>query len=462
MAFFWFCRQAPVEKEGVNRVAKFTSEDVRNLAKEMGVKFVRLQFTDIFGILKNVSITVEQLDKALAGELMFDGSSIDGFVRIEESDMYLRPDPNTFVTFPWRPREGGVARLICDIYNSDGTPFEGDPRYVLKRAIREAGEMGFIMNVGPEAEFFLFHVDSEGKPTTVTHDSAGYFDLTPVDLGENARRDMVLTLEQMGFEIEASHHEVAPGQHEIDFKYADALNIADKIVTFKFVVRTIAQRHGLHATFMPKPIFGIAGSGMHMNQSLMKDGENAFYDPNGDDGLSKTCLHYVGGLMKHIRAITAVTNPTVNSYKRLVSGYEAPVYIAWSSRNRSPLIRIPAKKGLSTRIELRSPDPSCNPYLALAVCLKAGLEGIKKQIVPPPQCNRNIYEMTAAEREEMGIGTIPQNLQEALDELQKDNVIKDALGEHVLRMFTEAKRIEWERYRIQVHPWEIDQYLTKF
>lgn len=441
---------------------KYTSDDVRRLAKEWGVKFVRLQFTDIFGILKNVAITVEQLDKALDGELMFDGSSIEGFVRIEESDMYLRPDPSTFSIFPWKPREGAVARLICDIYNVDGTPFEGDPRYVLRRAVQEAAEMGYTMNVGPEAEFFLFHVDSDGRPTTVTHDRAGYFDLTPVDLGENARRDMVLTLEQMGFEIEASHHEVAPGQHEIDFKYSDALDIADKIVTFKFVVRTIAQRHGLHASFMPKPLFGTAGSGMHLNQSLAKDGQNAFYDPSSPDGLSKECLYYIGGLIRHIRAITAITNPTVNSYKRLVSGFEAPVYIAWSSQNRSPLIRIPAKKGPSTRIELRSPDPSCNPYLALAVCLKAGLQGIKNQIEPPPPCNRNIYAMTPEERKEAGVGDLPQSLHEALEELKRDTLIQEALGPHVFSRFVEAKQIEWDRYRIQVHPWEIEEYLTKF
>ncbi|MCL6634780.1 MAG: type I glutamate--ammonia ligase [Peptococcaceae bacterium] len=443
-------------------MAKLTNDDVRNLARELGVKFVRLQFTDIFGILKNVAITIEQLDKALDGELMFDGSSIEGFVRIEESDMYLRPDPSTFVVFPWKPRDGAVARLICDIYNPDGTPFQGDPRYVLRRAVREAGEMGYTMNVGPEAEFFLFHVDSDGRPTTVTHDRAGYFDLTPVDLGENARRDMVLTLEQMGFEIEASHHEVAPGQHEIDFKYSDALDIADKIVTFKFVVRTIAQRHGLHATFMPKPIFGIAGSGMHLNQSLMKDGRNAFYDPGAPDGLSRDAYHYVGGLIKHIKAISAITNPTVNSYKRLVSGYEAPVYIAWSAQNRSPLIRVPAKRGMSTRIELRSPDPSCNPYLALAVCLKAGIEGIKNGTMPPAPCNRNIYEMTPDERREMGIGSLPESLHEALLELQKDAVIGEALGEHVLQRFTGAKQIEWDRYRVQVHPWEIEEYLTRY
>lgn len=438
------------------------SDDVRNLAKELDVKFVRLQFTDIFGVLKNVSITVEQLDKALDGELMFDGSSIEGFVRIEESDMYLRPNPSTFVVFPWKPSEGAVARLICDIYTSDGSPFVGDPRYVLRRAVEHAASKGYSMNVGPEAEFFLFHVDDEGRPTTITHDRAGYFDLTPVDLGENARRDMIITLQQMGFEIEASHHEVAPGQHEIDFKYSDALDIADKIVTFKFVVRTVAQRHGLHATFMPKPIFGIAGSGMHLNQSLMKDGNNAFFDPDTKNQLSKECMHYIGGLMAHAPAITAIANPNVNSYKRLVSGYEAPVYIAWAYKNRSPLVRVPAKRGPSTRVELRSPDPSCNPYLALAACLRAGLDGIENCIEPPSPCERNIYRMTTGERVKLGIGRLPESLQEALWELQKDSVIRDALGEHVYQRFMEAKRIEWDRYRMQVHPWELEEYLTKF
>lgn len=441
---------------------EYTNDDVRSLVREYGVKFIRLQFTDIFGVLKNVSIPVEQLDKALNNELMFDGSSIEGFVRIEESDMYLRPDPSTFVIFPWKPREGAVARLICDIYNADGTPFIGDPRNVLRRAIAEAEEMGYTMNVGPEAEFFLFHVDEEGKPTTITHDRAGYFDMTPVDLGENARRDMVMTLQQMGFEIEASHHEVAPGQHEIDFKYSNALDIADKVVTFKFVVRTIAQRHGLHATFMPKPIFGIAGSGMHLNQSLMKNGENAFFDPGTPNQLSLDCLYYIGGLMKHISAITAITNPTVNSYKRLVSGYEAPVYIAWSYRNRSPLIRVPAKRGQSTRIELRNPDPSCNPYLALAVCLKAGLDGIKNKIEPPKPCDRNIYELTTEEREQLGIGTLPESLNDALHHLSMDGVVQEALGPHVMQRYMEAKKIEWNSYRMQVHPWELEQYLTKF
>ena len=439
-----------------------TKEDVLLRAKEADVKFIRLQFTDIFGVLKNVAITIEQLEKALDGEMMFDGSSIEGFVRIEESDMYLIPDPNTFAVFPWRPREGSVARLICDVYNHDGTPFEGCPRNTLKRALAEAAEMGLAMNVGPEAEFFLFHTDAEGKPTTITHDKAGYFDLTPVDLGENARRDMVMTLEELGFEIEASHHEVAPGQHEIDFKYDDALDIADKIMTFKFVVRTVAQRHGLHATFMPKPIFGIAGSGMHMNMSLFSGEQNAFYDPNTPDQLSDVAKYYIGGLIKHAKAIAAITNPTVNSYKRLVPGYEAPVYIAWSARNRSPLIRIPAKRGVSTRIELRNPDPACNPYLATAVALKAGLDGIKNKIQPPPPTDKNIYEMTAEERLAEGIDSLPSSIYEAIQYLSRDEVLKCALGSHAYNRFIEAKMIEWDKYRVQVHPWELDEYLAVY
>ncbi|HBC93302.1 MAG TPA: type I glutamate--ammonia ligase [Pelotomaculum sp.] len=431
-------------------------------ARNLGVKFIRLQFTDIFGVMKNVAITVEQLDKALDNELMFDGSSIHGFARIEESDMYLRPDSKSFAVFPWRPREGGVARLICDVYNPDGSPFEGDPRHVLKKVLTEAAEMGYTMQVGPEMEFFLFNVDKDGRPTLETHDSAGYFDLAPVDLGENARRSMVLTLEEMGFEIEASHHEVAPGQHEIDFKYSEALDVADKIMTFKMVVRTTAQRHGLHATFMPKPVFGINGSGMHMNQSLFKDGKNAFYDPSTPDQLSETAKYYIGGLMKHARAIAALTNPTVNSYKRLVPGYEAPVYVAWSGRNRSPLIRIPAKRGSSTRVELRNPDPACNPYLAIAVALKAGLDGIKNKIQAPPPTNQNIYHMTAAERRELNIDSLPGSLAEAMQELAKNDVIKSALGDHVYEKFIEAKMLEWDQYRIQIHAWEVDEYLTKF
>ncbi|OPY59343.1 MAG: Glutamine synthetase [Pelotomaculum sp. PtaU1.Bin035] len=431
-------------------------------ARNLGVKFIRLQFTDILGVMKNVAITIEQLDKALDGELMFDGSSIHGFARIEESDMYLRPDLKSFAMFPWRPREGGVARLICDVYNPDGSPFAGDPRYILKKVLAEAAEMGYSMQVGPELEFFMFQIDQDGNPTLDTHDDAGYFDLAPVDLGENARRSMVLTLEEMGFEIEASHHEVAPGQHEIDFKYSDALDVADKIMTFKMVVRSTAQRHGMHATFMPKPVFGINGSGMHMNQSLFKDGQNAFYDPSTPDQLSDVARYYIGGLMKHARSMAAVTNPTVNSYKRLVPGYEAPVYIAWSGRNRSPLIRIPAKRGNSTRIELRNPDPACNPYLAIAVALKAGLDGIKNKIQPPPPADMNIYHMTAEQRDEMNISSLPASLLEALDELSKNDVMKSVLGPHVYEKFIEAKRHEWDSYRVQVHPWEVNEYLAKF
>jgi len=442
---------------------KYSKEDIMKICKEENVKFIRLQFTDIFGTMKNVSITLGQLEKALNNEIMFDGSSIEGFVRIEESDMYLRPDLNSFVIFPWRAtEEGKVARLICDVYNADDTPFEGCPRNTLKRVLKEAEDMGYTIYVGPEAEFFLFHTNPDGSPTTNTHDNAGYFDLAPVDLGENARRDICLTLENMGFEIEASHHETAPGQHEIDFKYDDALTTADNIMTFKMVVRIIAQQHGLHATFMPKPVYGIAGSGMHINQSIFKDGENVFYDPDAKWQLSEIALNYIGGLMKHAPAITAITNPLVNSYKRLVSGYEAPVYIAWSARNRSPLIRIPAKRGVSTRVELRSPDPSCNPYLALAVTLKAGLDGIKNKIVPPEPVNRNIFDMTEQERAEGHVPSLPSTLYEAIQCLQKDRLIRDTLGEHCYTRYVEAKLIEWNEYKVQVTPWELKKYLTRF
>ncbi len=443
-------------------MSKYSCEDVLRMAKEHDVRFVRLQFTDIFGTMKNVAIMVDQLPKALGNEMMFDGSSIEGFVRIEESDMYLYPDPNSFVVFPWRSAHGKVARLICDIYKADGTPFEGDQRYVLKKAIREAEDMGYHMCAGPEAEFFLFHTASDGSPTTITHDNAGYFDLGPVDHGESARRDICITLEDMGFEIEASHHELAPGQHEIDFKYGDALTTADNVMTFKLIVRVIAQRHGLHATFMPKPLYGVAGSGMHINQSLFKDGKNAFHDPNGELELSQEAYYYIGGLLKHARGMAAITNPLVNSYKRLVSGYEAPVHIAWSARNRSPLIRIPTKRGSGTRVELRNPDPACNPYLALAVSLRAGLEGIRKKITPPRPTNRNIYEMTTEERQQAGITDLPKDLDEAIDELMKDELVKETLGPHILDRYTEAKRIEWNEYRMRISPWELEQYLSKY
>ena len=441
----------------------YTRDDILHLVKELNIKFIRLQFADVLGISKNVAIPVQQLEKALDGELMFDGSSIEGFVRIEESDMYLRPDTNTFTVFPWNSHAGGgEARLICDIYNPDGTPFAGCPRNTLRRAIKEAETMGYQLNAGPEAEFFLFLKDEEGRATTKTHDRGSYFDLMPVDLGEAARRDMVLTLQEMGFEVEASHHEVAPGQHEIAFKYADALTTADNIATFKLVVRTIALQHNLHATFMPKPIFGIAGSGMHTHQSLFKEGKNSFFDAQDPSQLSMTARYYIGGLLSHVNGFTAITNPLVNSYKRLVPGYEAPVYIAWSEHNRSPLVRIPARRGVGTRVELRNPDPSCNPYLTLAVTLMAGLDGIKNKTLPPAPVNQNIYDMTDAERAELGIGSLPATLGNALYELSKNEVVRKALGEHIYDRFMEAKTIEWTRYRNQVHQWELDNYLTVF
>ncbi|WP_018247465.1 type I glutamate--ammonia ligase [Orenia marismortui] len=440
-----------------------TKEDVLKKAKELNVKFIRLQFTDILGIIKNVAITVNQLEDALDGKIMFDGSSVDGFTRINESDMYLKPDYDTFTVFPWRPKEGGsVARLICDVYKPDGTSFGGDPRQVLKKVLDEAKEMGYEMYVGPEPEFFLFEKDENGEATTITNDQGGYFDLAPMDAGQDPRRDIVLALENMGFEMEASHHEVAPGQHEIDFKYDHALRTADNVATFKFVVKAIADSHDLHATFMPKPIFGENGSGMHVHQSLFKDGENAFYDEDDKLGLSQVAKYYIGGLLKHAKAIAAITNPTVNSYKRLVPGYEAPVYLAWSSSNRSSLIRIPAARGLGTRLEMRNPDPSCNPYLAFAVMLKAGLDGIKNQIEPPAEVLDNIYTMNADRKEDLGIESLPSSLKEALDYLVNDEVIQSALGEHVLEHFLDAKIIEWDIYRTQVHQWELDQYLRVY
>ncbi|WP_251549222.1 type I glutamate--ammonia ligase [Neobacillus muris] len=444
-------------------MAKYTREDIQRMASEENVKFIRLQFTDILGTIKNVEIPISQLEKALDNKMMFDGSSIEGFVRIEESDMLLYPDLDTWVVFPWTAEKGKVARLICDIYNPDGTPFDGDPRNNLRRVLKEMEELGFTnFNLGPEPEFFLFKLDQSGEPTLELNDQGGYFDLAPTDLGENCRRDIVLELEEMGFEIEASHHEVAPGQHEIDFKYADALTACDQIQTFKLVVKTIARKHGLHATFMPKPLFGVNGSGMHCNLSLFKDGENAFFEPTGDLQLSDTARQFIAGVLKHAPSFTAVTNPTVNSYKRLVPGYEAPCYVAWSARNRSPLIRIPASRGLSTRIEVRSVDPSANPYLAMAVLLKAGLDGIKNKLTPPAPVDRNIYVMSKEERIEEGIIDLPATLLAALENLKTDEVIVSGLGEHIFEHFVEAKEIEWDMFRTVVHPWERDQYLTQY
>lgn len=432
------------------------------IVEEEDVEFIRLQFTDMFGTLKNIAITASQLEKALDNKCMFDGSSIEGFVRIEESDMYLYPDLNTFEIFPWRPQQGKVARLICDVYKPDGTPFEGDPRFILRKVLEDAKQLGYTFAVGPECEFFLFHTDDYGNPTTMTHEKAGYFDLAPVDLGENCRRDMVLNLESMGFEIEASHHEVAPAQHEIDFKYADALHTADNIMTFKLTVKSIAKRHGLYATFMPKPKVGECGSGMHINMSISKDGKNIFVDKNDSIGLSKEAYSFIAGIMEHMKGITIIANPLINSYKRLVPGYEAPVHIAWSATNRSPLIRIPAASGEETRVELRSPDPAANPYLILAVCLAAGLDGIKRGATPPDSVDRNIFEMTDEERASLGVERIPASLEEAVEEFKKDKFVQKVLGEHISKKVIEAKEKEWEEYRAQVTEWELEQYLHKF
>jgi len=442
-------------------MSNYTKQDIMQLVEEEDVEFIRLQFTDMFGILKNVAITSHQLERALDNQCMFDGSSIEGFVRIEESDMYLYPDLDTFEIFPWRPQQGRVARIICDVYGSDGKPFEGDPRYVLKKVVKEAKDMGYTLNVGPECEFFLFHTDDDGQPTTISHEKASYFDLGPVDLGENARRDMVLTLEDMGFEIEASHHEMAPAQHEIDFKYDEALHTADQIMTFKLTVKTIAKRHGLFASFMPKPKYGMNGSGMHINMSLEKDGNNIFFDKEDKMQLSKEAYYFIGGIMQHMKGMAAITNPLVNSYKRLIPGYEAPIYIAWSATNRSPLIRIPASREEGTRVELRCPDPAANPYLALAVCLAAGLDGIQNQIMPPAAVDKNVYEMRLDEKEAKGIEALPSTLNEAVNEMEKDAFILEVLGEHVSNNYITAKRTEWAAYTSQVTDWEIEEYLYK-
>ena len=436
-----------------------TKEEILARARELGVSFVRLQFTDILGIVKNVSIPVEQLGKALDNEIMFDGSSIEGFTRIEESDMNLRPDPATFAVFPWRPRDGAVARLICDVYLPDGKPFAGDPRYVLKRAMDEAANLGYTVMAGPECEFFLFQCDGDGCPTTQTQDEAGYFDLAPVDRGEDARREIVLALTEMGFDIEASHHEVARGQHEIDFKYGDCLTTADRVVTLKLATRSVAAKHGLCATFMPKPLFGVNGSGMHVHLSLFNKGKNVFYDPNGRYRLSETALQFIAGILAHAPGLTAVANPLVNSYKRLVPGYEAPVYISWSAVNRSALIRVPAAREQGTRAEFRSPDPSCNPYLTFAAIIAAGLDGIKKKLTPPESVHENIYHMSAAERAKAGIKSLPGSLAEALELLQADPVVSEVLGPHVFEHFVQAKEAEYDAYRIRVHDWEIAQYM---
>ena len=443
-----------------------TAANIRRDVKEKNIKFLRLLFTDILGTLKNVEVpaTDEQLDKLFDNKMMFDGSSIEGFVRINESDMYLYPDWDTWIIFPWGDEYGKVAGVICDVYTAEGQPFPGDPRGVLKRNLNNMEKLGFKkFNLGPEPEFFLFKLDENQEPTLEVNDKGGYFDLAPTDLAGNTRREIVNVLTDLGFEVEASHHEVAVGQHEIDFKYADALKACDNIQIFKLVVKTIARKHGLHATFMAKPKFGINGSGMHCNMSLFtEDGQNAFYDEAGDMGLSEAANYFIGGLLKHAYNYTAITNPTVNSYKRLVPGYEAPVYIAWAGRNRSPLIRVPASRGMSTRVELRSVDPSANPYLTMAVLLASGLDGIENKITAPEAVEANIYVMTESERKAHGITDLPSTLHNAVKALREDEVVTAALGEHVLVNFVEAKKIEWASYAQFVSQWEIDNYLELY
>ena len=435
----------------------YSREDILRLIRDEDVQFIRMQFTDLFGQMKNVAVTASQAERALDGEIMIDGSSIQGFVRVEESDQYLRPDLDTFAILPWRPQLGKVARLICGVYESDGTSFAGDPRNVLKSVLARAGDQ--VFQVGAELEFFLFQADENGKPTTRTSDEAGYFDLGPLDHGEGVRREVTLALEKMGVEVEASHHEAAAGQHEIDLKYADALTAADSIMTGKLAVKTLAQRSGLHATFMPKPIPGVPGSGMHVNMSLSQDGRNLFSDEAAPDGLSLLARQFLAGLLDHASGFCAVTNPLVNSYKRLVPGYEAPCHAAWSAANRSALVRVPSHRG--ARLELRSPDPACNPYLAFAVCLAAGLDGVERRLDPPPAVTGNLSAMSPEDLAKRGVRSLPASLDEALSALERDPVALEALGPCAGR-YLEGKRREWEAYRTQVTQWELDRYLTAY
>ena len=431
-------------------------------AKQERVRFMRLQFTDILGSIKNVEIPEPQFRRALEGQVVFDGSSILGFSRERESDMILLPDPATFRVFPWEDRRGKVARMICDVRLPDGLPFTGCPRTALKRVVKSAADSGFQLMVATEVEFFLFQRSADGKATSVTHDVGGYFDLAPVDRGEEARRDMVSTLERMGFNVEAAHHEVAPGQHEIDFKLADAVEAADNISTCRFVVRKIALDHGLHATFMPKPLFGQSGSGLHMFQALFRDGRNAFLDAKAPQGLSSVGRHYIAGLLEHARGMLVITNPLVNSYKRLVPGYEAPTHVAWSETNRSPLIRISSRRGEGTLCEFRLPDPACNPYLALVAILSSGLEGIRQKMDPGPPVNKDIFGMSQREKGRLRVQDLPGDLSEAVRSFEKDRFLQAALGAHISKSIVEAKRAEWQEYIGQVHPWELDRYLSYY
>lgn len=440
----------------------YTREDILRLAKESDVRYVRLQFTDMLGTVKNVEIPVGNLDRALDNDIMFDGSSIKGFVRIDEADMYLYPDLNTWLVLEWEKSPvGKVARLICDVYKSDRTPYEGDPRFILKRNLLELKKLGFDkFNVGVEPEFFLFKLDASGKPTMEFSDLGGYFDLSPIDGSEDVRRDIVLELQRMGFEMEVSHHEVAYGQHEINFHFDNALEACDNIQTFKVLVKNVARRHGYHATFMPKPVEGINGSGMHSNLSISDSkGNNVFHDVNSANGLSEIALQFIAGIMKHAQSFGLVCNPIVNSYKRLVPGYEAPVYIAWSDSNRSTMIRIPAARGKGQRIEVRSVDPAANPYLAMSVMLSAGLDGIKTKLTALNPLKKNLFRMSDSERRRMGIKNLPENLREAIEFFEKSDLMRETLGAELFEKLIEAKTREWDEYKMRITPYELEKYL---
>ncbi len=438
-----------------------TAEDIKKSVKDNDVRFLRLAFTDINGTSKAVEVPTSQLDKVLTNDIRFDGSSIDGFVRLEESDMVLYPDFSTWAVLPWGDEKGGkIGRLVCSVHKTNGEPFEGDPRNNLKRVLKEMKEMGFTdFDIGFEAEFHLFKLGEDGNWTTEVPDHASYFDMTSDDAGARCRRDIVETLESIGFEVEAAHHEVGDGQQEIDFRFDDALTTADRVQTFKMVVREVARKHGLYATFMAKPVEGQAGNGMHTNMSLFKDGKNVFYDKDGEFHLSDTALYFLNGILEHARAITAIGNPTVNSYKRLISGFEAPVYISWASKNRSPLVRIPDAEEINTRLEMRSADPTANPYLLLAACLTAGLNGIKEAKKPMAPITSNVFEMSEEERAKRGIKPLPSTLHNAVKAFKADPLIQEALGEHLTQSFIDSKNLEWSKYTQSVSDWERDRYM---
>ena len=438
-----------------------TAEDIKKSVKDNDVRFLRLAFTDINGTSKAVEVPTSQLDKVLTNDIRFDGSSIDGFVRLEESDMVLYPDFSTWAVLPWGDEKGGkIGRLVCSVHKTNGEPFEGDPRNNLKRVLKEMEEMGFSdFDIGFEAEFHLFKLGEDGNWTTEVPDHASYFDMTSDDEGARCRRDIVETLENIGFEVEAAHHEVGDGQQEIDFRFDDALTTADRVQTFKMVVREVARKHGLYATFMAKPVEGQAGNGMHTNMSLFKDGKNVFYDKDGEFHLSDTALYFLNGILEHARAITAIGNPTVNSYKRLIPGFEAPVYISWASKNRSPLVRIPDAEEINTRLEMRSADPTANPYLLLAACLTAGLNGIKEAKKPMAAITSNVFEMSEEERAKRGIKPLPSTLHNAVKAFKADPLIQEALGEHLTQSFIDSKNLEWSKYTQSVSDWERDRYM---